>query len=87
MRKLALLLPLLAAACGGEEAAAPDGNEATRINGQIQNQAAQIVAQAENGTAEIERAMENEGAAIFENRAGLLNEAADNAAAPADATR
>jgi len=77
MRCPALLLPLLLSACGGGGGAAePDANESTRITGQIHNQAAQIVQQAENGTVEIERAMENEGAAIFENRAALLNETA-----------
>ncbi len=81
MKPLLLLALLSLAACGGREAEPPK-NEASRLTEQIQKQGEQIAKQADNGAAAIEQALENESAIIFENRGNLLNEAADNAAAP-----
>jgi len=76
---LAVLMP--AVACTREDAAPPK-NEASRLTEQIQKQGEQIARQAENGAAAIEQALENESAGVFENRAALLNETANEAAAP-----
>jgi hypothetical protein len=76
----ALLMP--AAACGAQEDAEPPKNEASRLTEQIQKQGEQIARQADEGAAAIEQALENESAGVFENRATLLNETADGAAAP-----
>lgn len=84
MQRFRFSLPLFAlvAACGGGEAPEAGQNDAQRVTEQIEKQAQQIARESENGTAAIEAALENEGAAIFENRAALLNETAGNAAAP-----
>jgi hypothetical protein len=85
--RIAIALTVLAlAGCGQREAAAPQ-NETARIADQIDRQARQIAAEAENGTAAIERALENEGAAIFDNRAALLNETAPEPAAAGNRSR
>ena len=89
MRTLFILATLSSlAACGsGQQAAAP-GNDTARINNQIAAQANEIRSQADNGAAAIEQALENEGAALFESRNSLLNEAAGSTApAAASANR
>lgn len=73
----ASLLLLALAACGNGVQSATQEKDANRITADIARQAKAITAQAENGAAAVERALENEGAAIFENRAALLNEAAE----------
>ena len=79
---IALSALMLASACGGSEDAAPPANEASRLTEQIQKQGEQIARQADNGAAAIEQALENEGAVVFEQRGGLLNETSNNTAAP-----
>ncbi len=74
------------AACGSAEQAAAPGNDTARINNQIASQAEEIRAQADNGATAIEQALENEGAAMFENREALLN-ASGNAAATGNRSR
>lgn len=71
------------AACSGDtkEPASVKEDEA-RLKAQLDRQAQALQAEAENGTRAIEQALENETANVFENRDALLNEAADNAAAP-----
>lgn len=81
MRTFLLLAVIAIGGCGQRQEAAAPTNETARITDQIDRQAKQIADQAENGTAAIERALENEGAAIFDNRAALLNEAASEPAA------
>lgn len=68
-------------ACGSGEQTATPGNDTARINNQIAAQAQEIAKQADSGAAEIERALENESAAMFENREALLNEGSNTAAA------
>lgn len=80
MKWCIMALCLLAAGCGSREQAAPAGNDTARINNQIAAQANEIRTQADNGAAAIEQALENEGAAMFENRGNLLNESGNAAA-------
>lgn len=81
-RLLAAVLIALTNGCGGRDAPASVQNDARRQAGQIANQAAALSREAENTTSAIEQALENEGAVLFENRERLLNETADNSAAP-----
>lgn len=87
MRMLLILPILILAACGSREEAAAPGNDTARINNQIARQAEEIRTQADNGAAAIEQALENEGAAIFENRDALLNESGNAAAAAGNRSR
>ncbi len=83
MRSIFALAALASlAACGSSEAPVA-GNDTARINDQIAAQANEIRSQADNGAAAIEQALENEGAALFESRNSLLNEAASNTAGAA----
>jgi len=85
MRTTAILLTLLAAGCGGGgNDAEPVANDARLQEQRMHNMAQEIGREAENRTSAIERALENETEAVFESRNALLNEAADNAAAPAN---
>lgn len=85
-RSALLALALVAAGCRGDTASAPVANDARRQEALIANQADALRRQAENSTSAIEQAMENEGAAVFENRGNLLNESG-NAAEAENASR
>lgn len=88
MRRSILLFALLAAACtGGGNEAEPLANDADAQARRMENMARDIAVEAENRTSAIERALENETEAVFESRNQLLNQAADNAAEPANASR
>lgn len=86
MRSPALLLlaalSSLAACSGDAKEPASVKEDETRLKAQLDRQAQALQAEAENGTRAIEQALENETANVFENRDALLNETADNAAAP-----
>lgn len=73
---------MLAGGCGNDREAAPLSNDTARQARQLRNQVEAMTREAEANTSAIEQAMENEGAAIFENRAILLNELAGNQIAP-----
>ena len=86
MRATALLLPVLLFGCG-RSAPQASGNDAQRQAELIAKQRDALQNEAESNLAADEQALENEGAALFENRAALLNEIAGdqsegNAAAP-----
>ena len=87
MKRCIIVVCLLAVGCGTSEQAAPAANDTARITNQIAQQAKEIQAQADNGAAAIEQALENEGAALFENRAALLNESGNAAAASGNRSR
>jgi predicted small secreted protein len=78
MRLFALLLSLAALAACNRTAPAPAGNDVQRQTELIERQAHAIEREAASNVSAAEQAAENEGAAIFQDRANLLNQAAGN---------